>query len=280
MGSLSAPLFGLAPGGVYRAAACCHLRGALLPHLFTLTGTLPRGGLFSVALSVGSRLPGVTWHPAQWSPDFPPGKIPAAARPTPGLTLVAFRSARTPAAGAGSITYAREPVQRVARHARDRSRQRESPVRRELGAQQREHSTSFGLVGRHGDHAPADDDDELAEQRNFPAQRREQLAEGRITDLFVELGQLTRDYGRPIGAESRTRAQPTFPRAGGRPRRRPSCAARRQAPRAAARGGRDAAAKNPRTRSGRSAIRQHSNAATTALGPGIGTTAYPPVCAA
>ena len=32
------PLFGLAPGGVYPAAACCHPRGALLPHLFTLTG--------------------------------------------------------------------------------------------------------------------------------------------------------------------------------------------------------------------------------------------------
>jgi len=32
------PLFGLAPGGVYRAAACCHPRGALLPHLFTLAG--------------------------------------------------------------------------------------------------------------------------------------------------------------------------------------------------------------------------------------------------
>ena len=30
-------LFGLAPGGVYLAAACCHLRGALLPHHFTLT---------------------------------------------------------------------------------------------------------------------------------------------------------------------------------------------------------------------------------------------------
>ena len=28
--------------------------------------------LFSVALSVGSRLPGVTWHPARRSPDFPP----------------------------------------------------------------------------------------------------------------------------------------------------------------------------------------------------------------
>ena len=32
------PLFGLAPGGVYRAANCCQSRGALLPHLFTLTG--------------------------------------------------------------------------------------------------------------------------------------------------------------------------------------------------------------------------------------------------
>jgi len=31
------PLFGLAPGGVYRAASCYQSRGALLPHLFTLT---------------------------------------------------------------------------------------------------------------------------------------------------------------------------------------------------------------------------------------------------
>jgi hypothetical protein len=30
-------LFGLAPGGVYRAANCYQSRGALLPHLFTLT---------------------------------------------------------------------------------------------------------------------------------------------------------------------------------------------------------------------------------------------------
>ncbi|SHO56724.1 hypothetical protein VQ7734_02493 [Vibrio quintilis] len=30
------------------------------------------GGLLSAALVVGSRLPGVTWHPALWSPDFPP----------------------------------------------------------------------------------------------------------------------------------------------------------------------------------------------------------------
>ena len=31
------PLFGLAPGGVYLAVECCHRRGALLPHPFTLT---------------------------------------------------------------------------------------------------------------------------------------------------------------------------------------------------------------------------------------------------
>ena len=63
-------LFGLAPGGVYHAAACCHLRGALLPHHFTLT-RVAAGGMLSVALSVGSRPPGVTWHPALRSPDFP-----------------------------------------------------------------------------------------------------------------------------------------------------------------------------------------------------------------
>jgi len=27
--------------------------------------------MFSVALSVGSRPPGVTWHLVLWSPDFP-----------------------------------------------------------------------------------------------------------------------------------------------------------------------------------------------------------------
>jgi len=38
-----------------------------------------------VALSVGSRPPGVTWHPALRSPDFPPPRhiAGATARPTP-----------------------------------------------------------------------------------------------------------------------------------------------------------------------------------------------------
>src|ERR1700691_5011799 len=69
-----ASLFCLAPGGVCRAARRCRRRGALLPHHFTLTvaacAALRR--YLSVALSVGSRPPGVTWHLARWSPDFPP----------------------------------------------------------------------------------------------------------------------------------------------------------------------------------------------------------------
>ena len=69
----AASLFGLAPGGVCLAAECCHRRGALLPHHFTLTRTVSgAGGIFSVALSVGSRPPGVTWHLVRRSPDFPP----------------------------------------------------------------------------------------------------------------------------------------------------------------------------------------------------------------
>ncbi len=38
------------------------------------------GGFLSAALSVGSRPPGVTWHPALWSPDFPPPDYPKVTR--------------------------------------------------------------------------------------------------------------------------------------------------------------------------------------------------------
>ena len=73
-GRVVASLFGLAPGGVYHRRTCYQVRGALLPHHFTLTiqrRTVAFGGIFSAALSVGLRLPGVTWHPALRSPDFP-----------------------------------------------------------------------------------------------------------------------------------------------------------------------------------------------------------------
>jgi hypothetical protein len=66
-------LFGLAPGGVYHRrkllpVARCALTAPFHPYRTTRW----RGGFLSVALSVGSRPPGVTWRPALWSPDFPP----------------------------------------------------------------------------------------------------------------------------------------------------------------------------------------------------------------
>src|SRR5688572_25442028 len=67
------PLFGLAPGGVYHAARCHQQRGGLLHHRFTLAcaARAAIGGLLSVALSVASRRPVVSRHPALWSSDFP-----------------------------------------------------------------------------------------------------------------------------------------------------------------------------------------------------------------
>jgi hypothetical protein len=44
--------------------ARCALTAPFHPYLL-------RGGLFSVALSVDLHRPGVTWHSARWSPDFP-----------------------------------------------------------------------------------------------------------------------------------------------------------------------------------------------------------------
>lgn len=76
-GSAIRSLFGLAPGGVCHAGLLPDSRCALTAPFHpchassTLSNTRPFGGLLSVALSVGSRRPGVTWHRALWSPDFP-----------------------------------------------------------------------------------------------------------------------------------------------------------------------------------------------------------------
>jgi len=66
-------LFGLAPGGVYPAIIVTNNPVRSYRTLSALP--VPQaviGGLLSAALVVGSRRPGVTWHPAHWSPDFPP----------------------------------------------------------------------------------------------------------------------------------------------------------------------------------------------------------------
>ena len=73
-------LFGLAPSGVYPATPVA--RGAVRSYrtFSPLPVPFPKkeaiGGIFSAALSVTTPSPvwspGVTWHPALWSPDFPP----------------------------------------------------------------------------------------------------------------------------------------------------------------------------------------------------------------
>lgn len=73
-------LFGLAPGGVYPATRVA----TRAVRSYRTISPLPRkrGGIFSVALSVGSRLPGITWHPVLRSPDFPPPQVAAIVWPT------------------------------------------------------------------------------------------------------------------------------------------------------------------------------------------------------
>lgn len=77
-------LLGLSPGGV------CHARAVSCPAVSSYLAISPlpspvtwqAGGVFSVALSLAFRPVGVTHHPAQGSPDFPPASqsSPAAAR--------------------------------------------------------------------------------------------------------------------------------------------------------------------------------------------------------
>ena len=69
------PLFGIASGGVYLASRRHRHRGALLPHLFTMTTShrvdATGGRLFSVALSVELPRLAVSQYLGPRSPDFP-----------------------------------------------------------------------------------------------------------------------------------------------------------------------------------------------------------------
>ncbi len=68
-----ARLFGLAPDGVYPATSVTRRAVRSYRTLSPLPVLLSEaiGGLLSVALSVASRRPAVSWHPALWCPDFP-----------------------------------------------------------------------------------------------------------------------------------------------------------------------------------------------------------------
>ena len=94
-----APLFGLAPGGVCRATECCHRRGALLPHPFTLTGTVARTALRRFAFCCtfrGLAPPRRYLAPCPGSPDFPPRLRAAIVWPTPAYMVGANRPGYKP----------------------------------------------------------------------------------------------------------------------------------------------------------------------------------------
>ena len=64
-----------------QAVTSCAVRSyRTISPLPAVTNKSGAGGIFSAALSVGSRHPGITWHPALWSPDFPPFRLMAKAR--------------------------------------------------------------------------------------------------------------------------------------------------------------------------------------------------------
>ena len=68
-GAKPALLFGLAPSGVYHADFVTKTAVRSYRTISPLPKSL--GGIFSAALSMGLRPPGVTWRSALWSPDFP-----------------------------------------------------------------------------------------------------------------------------------------------------------------------------------------------------------------
>jgi len=80
------PLLALAPGGVCRAVQVT----LAAVRSYRTVSPLPRepegarGGLFSVALSCGSRRLVVNQHPARWSSDFPPVAPSCSDRRSPG----------------------------------------------------------------------------------------------------------------------------------------------------------------------------------------------------
>src|SRR6185369_1476153 len=98
-----------------------HERGALLPHLFTLTppsrlSALRRGGMFSVPLSFGSPRPAVSRRTALRSSDFPRRPLPlrASARRDHlflcGSSIIAASGFGLAAGGALTVRFLRDGV--------------------------------------------------------------------------------------------------------------------------------------------------------------------------
>src|SRR6266516_1303666 len=128
-------LLGLAPTGGYRATPVARRAVGSYPTVSPLPLD-KKGGLFSVALSVASRRPGVTWQSALWSSDFPrhatPTDVPRPSRPTAtqhqsyGLRKGRGK-ASAPAAAAGGPSYRATRASPAPVLRRGRAKSRRSP---------------------------------------------------------------------------------------------------------------------------------------------------------
>ena len=102
----------------------------------------PPGGLFSVALSSRSPSPGVTRHPALWSPDFPPAAARSAAASDHQIHSSGASIARRHAAESSEISMPVRVARSVmcvfsflfARASSWRARSRDTPRRRPISA--------------------------------------------------------------------------------------------------------------------------------------------------
>ena len=84
------------PCRILLPATRCALTAPFHPYRSIHITRMHLGGLLSAALVVGSRRPDVIWHPALWSPDFPPPtkrkrKRAAIVWPTPLRILLIFK---------------------------------------------------------------------------------------------------------------------------------------------------------------------------------------------
>ena len=101
-------LFGLAPGGVYRAVSVAGDAVRTYRTVSPLPARRCAGGLFSAALSLESPPPGVTRHRVSVEPGLSsPGEAPGAAIRPSGSGIQGDRPARVKAAGPGEGSRSR-----------------------------------------------------------------------------------------------------------------------------------------------------------------------------
>src|SRR6185312_7764860 len=172
------------------------------------------GGLLSVALAVGSRRPGVTWHSALWSPDFP--RCACARRDCPADSIedcsaIAPTTFPLPS-GEGARrcidSHRCQPtlplIQKLARRATDRRRELGGLRRRQFLAQDREDALAFGKL-RIGFLAAAGDEDHAFAAllvrivRHAFGELRQRLVEHRLE----QLGEFARQHRLTPVAEHR-----------------------------------------------------------------------------